>query len=62
MKLLKFSRQFWATAVEYGGSKPLVLRDYDILNEHKNGKSYGEIAIKFGITSRQVIKIVQKYQ
>lgn len=61
-KLLKFSKSFWETAVAYGGSKPIVLRDYDILLLHKKGKTCGEIAIKYDITCMQVTRIIQKYQ
>lgn len=61
-KLLKFSKSFWETAVAYGGSKPIVLRDYDVLVMHREGKSCGQIAIKYGITCMQVTRIISKYQ
>jgi transposase len=61
MRLLKFSRSFWETAVAYGGSKPNVLRDYDILVLHKQGKTCGEIAQRFNISCPAVMKIIHKY-
>lgn len=60
-KLTKFSRSFWETAVAYGGSKPSVLRDYDILKMHQNGKTCGEIAMKYDISCTAVMKIIHKY-
>lgn len=60
-RLTKFSRSFWETAVAYGGSKEIVLRDYDVLKEYQNGKTCGQIAIKFNISCTMVMKIVHKY-
>lgn len=60
-KLLKFSKSFWETAVAYGGSKDKVLRDYDILVMHKEGKTCGQIAMKFNISCTAVMKVINKY-
>jgi len=61
-KLLKFSRGFWATALDYKGAHPEVLRDYDVLSAVKAGKSYAQIAVKFGISKMTIIRIVEKYR
>lgn len=61
-KLLKFSRRFWETAVAYKGSDPDVLRDYDILAMVKAGKSYSQIAVRYGVSKMTIIRIVQKYR
>lgn len=62
MKLLKFSRGFWETAMSYKGAHPEVLRDYDVLAMVKAGKSYSQIAIKCGVDKRTIIRIVAKYR
>jgi|KBSMisStandDraft_5_1062788.scaffolds.fasta_scaffold1550942_2 transposase len=62
MKLLKFSRKFWQAAVEYKGSEPTVLRDYDVLEMVKAGKSYTQIAIRHQISKDTIIRIVKKYR
>lgn len=62
MKLLKFSRRFWETAVAYKGSEPSVLRDYDVLQMVKAGKSYSQIAIKTGLNKMAISRIVAKYR
>lgn len=62
MKLIKFSRSFWETAVSYKGSDEIILRDYDILMARRDGKTIGQISIKFGISGRQVINILNKYK
>ena len=61
-KLTKFTRDFWATAVAYGGSNPIVLRDYDILKDRERGLSCGQIAIKYSISCTMVMKVINKYQ
>lgn len=58
--ITKFSRDFWKTAVAYGGSDECVLRHYDVLTERKRGLTYEQIAIKFGLSKRQVIRICTK--
>lgn len=58
--LTKFSKEFWETCVAYGGSDVNVLRDYDILKARKEGKSYSQIAIKFGLSKMQVMRICNK--
>lgn len=60
-KLTKFTRSFWETAVAYGGSKPNVLRDYDIIKDRDRGLSCGQLAIKYDITCVQVMRILHKY-
>lgn len=62
MSLLKFTRNFWETAVKYKGSKPEVLRDYDILQDRKSGKTLTQCAIKHNVTRRTVIEIQKKYR
>lgn len=62
MKLLKFSRNFWETAVAYKGSEPHVLRDYDVLQMVKAGKSYAQISIKTGLNKMAISRIVAKYR
>lgn len=62
MKLTSFTRGFWESAVQCNGAKESVLRDYDIVKLKESGKTIGQIAIKFGITERYVIKILDKYR
>ena len=45
-----------------GGSDPLVLRNYDILSDRKQGKTIGQISIKYGISRQQVFNILNKYK
>lgn len=62
MSLLKFSRQFWETAVAYKGSDPNVLRDYDILTDLNKGKTWTQIQIKHGVCRTTIANIVSKYK
>lgn len=63
MSIDKFSRDFWKTAVAYGGSNEIVVRDHDIISAHKEGKCNSQIADKFGLSVRQVRRIInQKYK
>lgn len=62
MTLLKFSRSYWEMAKACGGSDPLVLRNYDILSDRKQGKTIGQISIKYGISRQQVFNILNKYK
>jgi hypothetical protein len=61
-KLLKFSRRFWETAVAYKGSQPEVLRDYDVLKAVSEGKSYTQVAIKYGVSKKMVQRIMTRYR
>lgn len=60
-KLLRFSRSHWETAVAYEGAKEIVLRDYDVLTMHRDGKTCGQIALKYQISCTMVMKIINKY-
>lgn len=62
MKLLKFSRSFWETAVAYGGSDKTVLRDYDILRDLESGKTWSQIQIKYDVSRDTVSRITNKYK
>lgn len=64
MKLLKFSRTYWESAVAYGGGKvdKEILRNYDILKERESGKTIGQISIKFGLCERQIINIINNHK
>lgn len=55
--ITKFSKDFWRTAVGYGGSDESVLRNYDIMKDHKNGLSYSQLSIKYGLSRRGIINI-----
>ena len=59
--ITKFSRKFWETAVAYKGSKPSILKSYDIMKMVEAGKSLQQIAIKTGVTKQAISKIVNKY-
>lgn len=59
--ITKFSRSFWETAVAYKGSKPSVLRDYDLLKDRERGLTCGQLAIKYSITCTAVMDIIKKY-
>jgi hypothetical protein len=62
MSITKFSRAFWETAVKYKGSKPEVLRDYDILKDREKGKTLAQCAIKHNLTRKTVAEIQKKYR
>ena len=62
MKLLSFSRSYWEMAVACGGAKDNVLRNYDIVALRKEGKTIGQIAIKYTLSERQVINILNEYK
>lgn len=50
-------------AVMYGGEKRSlenVLRDYDIQKERKAGRTIGQLAIKYGLSERQIINIINE--
>lgn len=61
-KLTKFTKSFWETAVAYGGSDPIVLRDYDVLKDRARGLTCGQLAIKYDISCTMVMKIINKYR
>lgn len=60
MTLLKFSRSYWEMAKACGGAKDNVLRNYDILIEHKKGKTIGQLSIKYGLSRMQISRIVNE--
>jgi len=62
MKLTSFSKGFWQSAVECKGANKNILRDYDIVKAREEGKTYGQIAIKHGLSEKQVCVIVAKYK
>lgn len=62
MRLLKFSRSYWEMAVACGGGKDNVLRNYDILQDRRKGRTIGQIAIKYDLSERQVINIINEYK
>jgi len=43
-----------------GGAKDNVLRNYDILTDHKKGKTIGQLAIKYGLSRMQIFRIVNE--
>lgn len=61
MKLLKFSRSYWEMAVACGGGKENVLRDYDIQRERKEGKTIGQLAIKYHLSEMQICRIIRNH-
>lgn len=61
-KFISFSRGYWELAVQCKGSKETVLRDYDLLKDRKNGKSIGQLEIKYGISRQAVYDIINKYK
>lgn len=60
--ILKFSRDFIKTCVQYKICNDTVLRDYDILKSHKEGMSLGMLSIKYSMSVRQIFNIVHKYK
>jgi Mor family transcriptional regulator len=62
VKILKFSRSFWETALAYKGAKPNVLRDYDLLKDRQKGLTCGQLAIKYNISCTRVMEIIKEYQ
>lgn len=62
MKLLKMSRGYWEIAVQCKASKTNVLRDYDLLKDRENGKSLGQLEIKYGISRQAICDIISKYK
>lgn len=56
----KFTKDFWQTVVAYGGNDPEVVRNYDIKKGHKEGLSFQQLANKFGLSKRQIIRICNK--
>jgi hypothetical protein len=60
--ITKFTRKFWETCVQYKGTDKIVLRDYDMMKLHERGKSLQQIATKYGLTKRGVIKALAKYK
>ena len=64
MRLLKFSRSYWESAVAYGGGKvnKEILRNYDILRERESGKTIGQISIKYSLSERQIINILNAHK
>lgn len=62
MKLTSFSRGFWESAVRCKGAKANVIRDYDILIARKEGKTIGQLALKFNLSEKQISIIIHKYE
>lgn len=62
MKLLKFSRSYWEMAVACGGAKDNLLRNYDIVKLKQEGRTIGQIAIRYGLSERQIINILNEYK
>lgn len=62
MKLTSFTRGYWECAVQCKGSNENILRDYDILKLKESGKTIGQIAIKYDLSERQIINILNKYR
>ena len=62
MKLTSFSKGFWQSAVECKGANPNILRDYDIVKAREDGKTLGQIAIKYGLSEKRICEIVNKYK
>ncbi len=60
--ITKLSSTFWETVVAYKGGNKLILRDYDLIKLRDEGKTIGQIAIKFSISERQVNNILKKYR
>ena len=59
MKLLKFSKSYWEMAVACGGAKKSTLRNYDILKDRTDGKTIGQLAIKYGLSEMQISRILK---
>jgi len=57
-KPLRMSRSYWETAVSLGGAKKNIVRDYDILKERAAGKTMGQLAIKYGLSEKQICLII----
>lgn len=62
MNPLKFSRGFWEMAHACGGTRDNILRDYDILSDHKKGLTIGQLSHKYGLAKSSVWEIVNKYK
>ena len=60
--ITRFSRGFIKTCVENKVSEPEVLRNYDIITAHKDGKTIGQLAIKFGLSKKHIHHIINKYE
>lgn len=44
-----------------GGGKENVLRDYDIQKDRKDGKTIGQLAIKYGLSEMQICRIIRNH-
>jgi len=51
------SKDFWKAIVAYGVADEKVLRNYDIITDHKRGLSYSQLAIKYKLSRDRVIDI-----
>jgi len=62
MKLTSFSRGYWEISVQCKASDDLILRDYDLIKMRESGKTIGQLSIRFDLSERQVINILNKYK
>lgn len=61
--ITKFSRTFVENMVRDKIAPENKLRDYDILKDHEEKKlSYSQLAIKYQMARRDVIRIVGRYK
>lgn len=60
MKLTSFSRAYWEMAVACGGSKKDILRNYDIVEDRKKGKTLAQLAIKYQLSEVHICRILKK--
>ncbi len=60
--ITRFSRGFIKTCVENKVSEPEVLKYYDIIKAHKEGKTIGQLSIKFGFSKKHIHAIINKYE
>lgn len=60
--ITRFTRGFIKTCVDNKVSEPTVLRDWDIIKSHNEGKTIGQIAIKFGLSKKHIHHLINKYE
>lgn len=60
--ITRFTRGFIKTCVENKVSEPETLRNWDIIKAHKDGKTIGQLSIKFHLSKKHIHHIINKYE